>query len=134
MRPDIRVPRQLDGRVRDYAERNDVEWRDAYRRAIEAGIERLEDEETHGLSDADVRDVLSETDHQKAEREALVAIWRYIREEGTVSPQDLRDDVHPEHTTGKENAKWWWKKLSPTVEELPGVVRESQRRYVWTGE
>ena len=42
MRPNIQISHQLNGRVRDYAARNDLTAEEAYKRVIEAGIGELE--------------------------------------------------------------------------------------------
>jgi DNA-binding transcriptional LysR family regulator len=61
---------------------------------------------------------------------AARACHAYIREHGEVSPQELRDAVHPEVPVGS-SAEWWWKKVGGELEQLPGIVRTSQRRYEW---
>jgi predicted DNA-binding protein len=43
MRPNIDISHTLNGRVKDYAEQQDVSLGDAYREIIEAGLEAVED-------------------------------------------------------------------------------------------
>jgi len=42
MRPNIDISHTLNGRVKDYAERQDVGLDEAYRRIIEAGLDAVE--------------------------------------------------------------------------------------------
>ena len=42
MRPNIDISHTLNGRVKDYAEQQDVDLEDAYREIIEAGLEVVE--------------------------------------------------------------------------------------------
>ncbi|WP_311170598.1 hypothetical protein [Halobellus ordinarius] len=42
MRPNIDISHTLNGRVKDYAERQDVSLKEAYREIIEAGLEAVE--------------------------------------------------------------------------------------------
>ena len=42
MRPNIDISHTLNGRVKDYAEQQDVDLEDAYREIIEAGLEAVE--------------------------------------------------------------------------------------------
>jgi hypothetical protein len=42
MRPNIDISHTLNGRVKDYAEQQDVSLGDAYREIIEAGLEAVE--------------------------------------------------------------------------------------------
>lgn len=46
MRPNISISHQLNGRVKDYAKRNDLDLTEAYRHVIETGIEELERKES----------------------------------------------------------------------------------------
>jgi len=75
---------------------------------------------------------LAQLDVSDSERDAVEAMWRYVRDESPVSPQDIRDEVHPGNETGKDT-EWWWKKLSPFLDEAPGIDRASQRRYQFVG-
>lgn len=68
-----------------------------------------------------------------AERDAIEGMWRYVRDEAPVSPQDIRDNVFAEHSAGKDSVEWWWKKLSEFLDDAPGVERTSQRRYEFVG-
>ncbi len=43
MRPNIDISHTLNGRVKDYAEQQDVSLEEAYREIIEAGLDELED-------------------------------------------------------------------------------------------
>ena len=45
MRPNIQISHQLNGRVRDYAARNDLTAEEAYQSIIELGIEEAEQQE-----------------------------------------------------------------------------------------
>ena len=42
MRPNIDISHTLGGRVKDYAEANDLELSEAYAEVLEAGLEALE--------------------------------------------------------------------------------------------
>jgi hypothetical protein len=42
MRPDIGISHTLNGRVKDYAEQQDVSLEDAYREIMDAGLEVME--------------------------------------------------------------------------------------------
>jgi hypothetical protein len=42
MRPNIDISHTLNGRVKDYAEQQDVSLEEAYREIIEAGLETVE--------------------------------------------------------------------------------------------
>jgi hypothetical protein len=42
MRPNIEISHTLNGRVKDYAEQQDVSLKEAYREIIEAGLEAVE--------------------------------------------------------------------------------------------
>jgi len=42
MRPNIDISHTLNGRVKDYAEQQDMALEDAYREVIEAGLEAVE--------------------------------------------------------------------------------------------
>jgi len=42
MRPNIDISHTLNGRVKDYAEQQDVTLEEAYREVIEAGVEAVE--------------------------------------------------------------------------------------------
>jgi hypothetical protein len=42
MRPNIDISHTLNGRVKDYAEQQNVSLEDAYREIIEAGLEAVE--------------------------------------------------------------------------------------------
>jgi predicted CopG family antitoxin len=75
---------------------------------------------------------LEQLDINDEERDAVEAMWRYVREHAPVSPQDIRDDVHPGHESGKDR-EWWWKKLSPLLDDAPRIHRASQRRYKFGG-
>lgn len=44
MRPSMAISHQLNGRIRDYAARNDLTAEEAYKRVIERGIGELENE------------------------------------------------------------------------------------------
>lgn len=46
MRPNIEITHQLNGRVKDYAARNDLNLGEAYKRVITRGLEALEGEES----------------------------------------------------------------------------------------
>lgn len=43
MRPNIQISHQLNGRVKDYAAAHDLDVAEAYRRIINAGLEKLEE-------------------------------------------------------------------------------------------
>lgn len=45
MRPNIRISHTLNGRVKDYADRNDLTTEEAYKEIIETGLEELEKDE-----------------------------------------------------------------------------------------
>lgn len=45
MRPNIRISHSLNGRVKDYADRNDMSFAEAYREIIETGLDELEAQE-----------------------------------------------------------------------------------------
>lgn len=45
MRPNIDITHQQNGRVKDYAARNDLDLPEAYRLIIERGLDELEAEE-----------------------------------------------------------------------------------------
>jgi len=135
VRPDIRVPRTDHAEVRDLADELGVDWRDLYVEIIRAGLEEVRERESQDSDVDDVRAVaeeISPTDSKTttdSEVEAFVAIWEYIQNEGEASPKDIREAVHADHPAGHE-IDWWWKKLGPHVEELPGVERASQRRFI----
>jgi len=95
---------------------------DVLRRALGVGVDADSD------LPRDVAQYLDQLDATPAERDAVEAMWRYVREHAPVSPQDIRDDVHPGHETGKDT-EWWWKKLSPLLDDAPRIDRASQRRY-----
>jgi len=80
----------------------------------------------------EVDDYLAELDLSAAERDAVEEMWRYVRDHGPVSPQEIRDDVHPGNEAGKKR-EWWWKALSPHLDDSPQVDRVSQRRYEFVG-
>jgi hypothetical protein len=42
MRPNVDISHTLNGRVKDYAEQQDVSLEEAYREIIEAGLEAME--------------------------------------------------------------------------------------------
>lgn len=42
MRPNIDISHALNGRVKDYAEREEIELQEAYQRIIERGLNELE--------------------------------------------------------------------------------------------
>lgn len=44
MRPNIQISHQLNGRVKDYAARNDLTVDKAYKRIIKAGLEDLKED------------------------------------------------------------------------------------------
>lgn len=44
MRPNIDISHALNGRVKDYAEENDLSLADAYQEIIETGLDQLEEE------------------------------------------------------------------------------------------
>jgi hypothetical protein len=48
-----------------------------------------------------------------ARREALRAVVTYLRDRGTASPADFREEVYPDHpaayTSGSDPARSWWK-------------------------
>ena len=44
MRPNIDITHTLNGRVKDYAEENDLNLGEAYTQIIETGLEELEDD------------------------------------------------------------------------------------------
>ena len=54
MRPNIRVSHTMNGRVKDFAERNDLNTDEAYRLLISAGLEEFEDSD---LEDIDTEDL-----------------------------------------------------------------------------
>jgi len=81
---------------------------------------------------APVAEYLADLDATAAERDAVEAMWRYVRDEAPVSPQQIRDDAHAGHETGKDR-EWWWKKLSPLLDDAPRIDRASQRRYEFDG-
>lgn len=85
------------------------------------------------LAVGDARQALDGRDLEEDEREALLAVWRFVREEGRVSPQDIKETVYPDHSAGK-GEEWWWKTLKGEIESLPGIERPKQRTFVWTGE
>jgi hypothetical protein len=43
MRPNIDISHTLNGRVKDYAEQQDMALKEAYREIIEAGLKTVED-------------------------------------------------------------------------------------------
>lgn len=45
MRPNIDISHQLNGRIKDYAEANDLSIDAAYKEIIRTGLEDLEDDE-----------------------------------------------------------------------------------------
>lgn len=56
-------------------------------------------------------------------KEAFRAVVGYLREHGTVTPAELREDVYPDHdggyTNGKDPARSWWKNaMYPALAEL----------------
>lgn len=91
---------------------------------VDIGADDLPQETAEYLAALDVDD---------DERDAVEAMWRHVRDEAPVSPQDIRDDVFPSHKSGKENADWWWKKLSEHLDDAPRIDRASQRRYEFVG-
>ena len=78
--------------------------------------------------DAALADLPLDEEWQAAAR----ACHAYIREHGEVSPQELRDEVHPEVPVAS-SPEWWLKKLGGELAKLPGIERASQRRYEWRG-
>jgi len=139
MRPDIRVDRTTHAEVRDLADDVDEDWRSLYREIIQVGLDEVRRRQHGDVSVADVRDVIETLEPRDSshvtdvEADALVAIWRYIREEREVTPQEIKTEVYTEHGCG-HTEDWWWKKLGPLVNELPGVERANQRLFVAVGQ
>lgn len=42
VRPNIRITHTMNGRVKDYADQNEMTFEEAYREIIEVGLEQLE--------------------------------------------------------------------------------------------
>jgi hypothetical protein len=64
---------------------------------------------------------------QRARREAIRACLRYLRERGSATPSDFRDDVYPEYpagyTSGSDPPRSWWK--NSTYKGLRHVAEET---------
>lgn len=89
--------------------------------------------ETDGDLPVDVEQYLAELDIDDEERDAVEAMWLFVRQNAPVSPQEIRDGVYPGSEAGKGNRDWWWKKLSPLLDDCPQIDRASQRRYEFEG-
>lgn len=48
MRPNIQISHQLNGRVKDFAAKQELDLDEAYREIIQEGIEKVENEESDG--------------------------------------------------------------------------------------
>jgi hypothetical protein len=141
MRPDIRVDRVTDARIKDLADELGISWRECYREVIQLGLEELRANYQAGVSERDVREALdgwrfdgdtADQDQRELtadEIDAVVAMWRFIRDERVTSPKDIREHVHEGHEAGKK-AGWWWQVLKWPLQDCPGVRKESQRKYV----
>lgn len=139
MRPDIRVSRTTHAEVRDLADELDEDWRDLYREMIQLGLKEKRRRAGGDVSVSDVRSVVetlspTDSDHVTAvEADALVAIWQLLQERGEASPSEIKRALYDEHACG-HSEEWWWKKLGPLIDELPGVERANQRRFVATAD
>jgi len=88
--------------------------------------------ETDSDLPVDVEQYLAELDIDDDERDAVEEMWLFVRQNAPVSPQEIRGGVHPDNQTGKDT-EWWWKKLSPLLDDCPQIDRASQRRYEFEG-
>jgi hypothetical protein len=58
------------------------------------------------------------------ERAATYAVCHYLAERGSTSAEALRDEVHPDHAAGYEDADSWWHEcIRPALSALTGVER-----------
>jgi len=89
--------------------------------------------ETDGDLPVDVAQYLAELDISDTERAAVQAMYEYVRDNGECAPQDLKADVQPTHTAGKNNTEHWFSTLSDYLDACPGIERASQRRYEFDG-
>lgn len=75
-------------------------------------------------------DELAEHDLTDEELDAVRAMAAFVRDRGEASPKDIRDEVHEDHPANK-GVEWWWKELGGALEDVDGIERVSQRRFVW---
>ena len=83
--------------------------------APEQDTQPLEEEQTLEDTIAEIADAVLPGSGQKlaARRDALRATVDYLRDEGSATPQQIQNDVYPDHTAfytdGKDPARSWWK-------------------------
>lgn len=76
----------------------------------------------------------------EARREAFTAVVGYLRERGSATPQDFKEDVYPDHqamyTDGQDPALSWWKNaMYPALRELAertAVIERADTTGEWT--
>lgn len=73
-------------------------------------------------------------------RDALQATIEYLREHGTATPSDIKNEVYPEHTagytSGKDPARSWWKnciyKGLAAIAERSDAIEKADHTGEWT--
>ena len=74
-------------------------------------------------------------------RDAVRAMYEYLREHGTARKSDFTGDVYPEHPAGYDSADGWWNALgtgSTTADskgalaDVAGVEKPPSGRPTWT--
>ena len=64
-----------------------------------------------------------------ARKEAGRAVLAYLRKHGSVSQQEAKEEIHPEHPVGGQSPDTWYRKtIRPVLNEAPEVEYDSSER------
>ncbi|MFC7059787.1 hypothetical protein [Halovenus salina] len=88
----------------------------------------------HTDEDGDIVDDVAEGwddtgDRLDARKEAARAVLAYAREHGTVSKQEAKEEVRPEHPVEGQNARTWYRKNVRPVLNEAAEYDQSERAY-----
>ena len=103
--------------------------------AVDGTPDGEQDAETASESEStppDVETALDEFDLDDDRREAVRAMYEYLRDAGTARKSDFTGEVYPEHPAGFGSAGGWWNALGKdALGELPNARKPPEGRPMW---
>jgi len=140
--------KQVGGRSRVYwtpIDGRDVPPASSEDSSPESGVDSAPDSDSEGIDEkaphaprersdapADLEAAIDATGLDVERREALRAMYAYLREHGSARKSDFTSDVYSEHPAGYGSPGGWWNKLGKeALASLPGVSKPAEGRPTW---
>lgn len=88
-----------------------------------------------GLDDDRDDDPVADLDLAESKADAVRAMYEFVKAQGETTPKSLKAEIFDEYPATYEGSgpDYWHRQLAEYLEQLPGIERPSQRRWVFDG-